>query len=219
MTTIADMVKIQCLQDILDKQSLFAGKYISYNDGLWYLDENENDYYLRPRLFNCLDENIRLFNFRFASSGGKRHYYIEENISLVFDHYKEFLFNLIAVAKGKTFKSLTDVCDYFVNNNYSCITSTVRFPLGIQGRYEDVKALIIRGRGIEHRKAIFLPYYGFSGNITQKDKIYKNLIRIFVLLYRPDLNYPFNFNGNAKTLKQVIELLYKAICEGMANGK
>ena len=219
MTTIADMVKIQCLQDILDKQSLFAGKYISYDDGLWYLDENENDYHLSPRLFNCLDENIRLFNFRFASSGGKRHYYIEENMPLVFDHYKEFLFNLIAVAKGKTFKTLTEACNCFIDNNYSCTTGLIRFPLGIQGRYDDVKALIIRGRGIEHRKAVFLPYYGFAANVTQKDKIFKNLVRIFILLYRPDLNYPYTFEGNKRTMAEIMDNLYQAIYEGMANGK
>lgn len=207
------ITKIKCLEDLLNNYHLFFGKYINYNDGEWHLDENDNDYQLEPKFFNCLDENVRLFNYRYSSYYGKRHYYIEPSDIKRLACYDKFLYSLMDIMIGKTFKSLSHIAMHCIDYNFSCVTSKVRFPLGIQGRFDDVACLIIRGRGSNSDKSIFIPYWGHSQSITQFNKLFKNLLRIYILLYRPDLNYPYTFEGNKRTLNIMLANLYSKIVD------
>ena len=212
-------IQINCLKDLLENAQAFAGKYITYQDyGLWYLDDQK--YVLEPRLFTALDENIRLFNFRYTTSGGSRCYYINESdIYNYFNKYQMFLFKLLKLTKDKKFTTLTQIREFFVNHNYSATCNLVRFPLSTQGRYDDIKCLIIRGRNEYHDKCLFLPYYGFASNLTNKNKIFKNILRIFILLYEPHLDYPFAYRGSKKIFEDICNMLYSEIEKGMVDNE
>ena len=103
------MTQIKCVYDLLNNNKAFFGKYVNYADGYWSLDDNDNDYQLDTKLFNCLDENIRLFNFRYSSRGARRHYYIEPADINRFAYYDKFLFDLMQIMVGKTFKTLSQL--------------------------------------------------------------------------------------------------------------
>ena len=205
--------QIKCVSDLLNNSKVFFGKYVNYADGCWSLDDNDSDYQLDTRLFNCLDENVRLFNFVYSSRGARRHYYIEPADINRFVHYDKFLFDLMQIMVGKTFKTLSQLVSHCLDNNFACMTLKVRFPLGLQGRYEDITSVIIRGRGIHKDHSVFIPYWGHSPSVLQRNKIFKNLVRIFILLYRPDLEYPYVFEGGKRSFEKTLNNLYLKICE------
>jgi hypothetical protein len=199
--------------DLLNNNKAFFGKYVNYVDGYWGLDDNDNDYQLDSRFFNCLDENVRLFNFRYSSRGGVRHYYIEPNDTKRFAYYDKFLLDLMHIMAGKTFKTLSQLAAHCIDHNFIFATSKVRFPLGFQGRYDDITCVIIRGRGRHQDHSVFIPYWGRSQSVLQHNKMFKNLVRIFILLYRPDLEYPYAFVGDKRSFEKALINLYSRICE------
>lgn len=207
------MTQIKCVYDLLNNNKAFFGKYVNYADGYWGLDDNDSDYQLDTKLFNCLDENIRLFNFRYSSRGGKKHYYIEPADIKRFAYYDKFLFDLMQIMVGKTFKTLSQLASHCIDHNFTCVTSKVRFPLGFQGRYDDIMCVIIRGRGRHQDHSIYIPYWGHSPSVLQRNKMFKNMVRIFILLYRPDLEYPYTFEGNKHSFEKTLTNLYLKICE------
>lgn len=205
--------RIKCVYDLLNNNKAFFGRYVNCVDHHWGLDTNNNDYQLDTRFFNCLDENVRLFNFRYSSRGGKKHYYIEPADIKRFECYDKFLLDLMHIMTGKTFKTLSQLALHCIDHNFFCTTSKVRFPLGLQGRYDDVMCVIIRGRGRHQNHSVFIPYWRHSPSVLQYNRMFKNLVRIFILLYRPDLEYPYTFEGDKRSFEKTLTNLYLKICE------
>lgn len=205
------VTEINCWKDVTNNYHRFSGQYLYYNIGedKWRLlgDIDEN-YKLSSRLFNILNNNMRVFYYKDSPKVGVNSYCADNYLSKRLENYDGFLRRLMRITKDKKFTSLAHVREYLLDYNLMSESVTIYKPIGIQGRNESVGNLVIEDC---RDKIIFLPYYRLPSKMRQKSKIFRTLLSIYIELYRPDLKYPYAIEGDKKTFEEEIEKLYNKI--------
>ena len=161
MRTMLDrkITEINCWKDIADNYHRFSGQYIYYNIGenKWrLLGDVDGSYVLNSRLFNILNNNLRLFYYKDSPKTGVNCYRIDDYLAKRLANYDKFLRILMRITKDKKFTSLAHVREYLLDYNLISESVTIYKPIGIQGRSESVGNLVIEDT---KDNIIFLPYY------------------------------------------------------------